>query len=50
MDLHERLDLCTKRANKSSNLDINTGHYGTNQAFIVELGFLGMHSDDDHQR
>ena len=21
-----------------------------NQAFIVELGFLGLHSDEDHQR
>ena len=48
MDIHERLDLCTKRANKSSYLDINNGHYRT--AFIVELGFLGVHSDEDRQR
>jgi hypothetical protein len=50
MDLQERLDLCTKRANKSSYLDINKGHYRTNQAFIVELGILGVHSDEDRQR
>ena len=36
--------------NKSSYLDMNIGHYRTNQAFIVELGFLGVHSDEDHQR
>ena len=24
--------------------------YGTNQSFIVELGFLGVHSEEDHQR
>ena len=24
--------------------------YGTNQSFIVELGFLGVPSDEDHQR
>ena len=50
MDLHESLDLCTKRANKSTYLDINNGHYRTNQAFTVELGFLGVHSDEDRQR
>ena len=50
MDLDERLDLCTERANKSSYLDINNGHYRTNKAFIVELGFLGVHSDEDRQR
>jgi hypothetical protein len=44
------LDLFTKRANKSSSLDINDGHYRTNQTFNVELGFLGVHSDEDHQR
>ena len=28
------------------------GHelYGTNQSLIVELGFLGVPSDEDHQR
>ena len=25
-------------------------HYRTKQAFIVELRFLGVHSDEDHQR
>ena len=45
-----RLDLFTKRANKSSYLDINDGHYRTKQTFIVELGFLGVHSDEDHQK
>ena len=24
--------------------------YGTNQSFIVKLGFLGVPSDEDHQR
>ena len=24
--------------------------YRTKQTFIVELGFLGVHSDEDHQR
>ena len=24
--------------------------YGTNQSFIVELGFLGVPFDEDHQR
>ena len=24
--------------------------YRTNQTFIVELGFLGVHSNEDHQR
>ena len=50
LDLHESLDLCNKRANKSSYLDLNNGHYRTKQTFIVELGFLGVHSDEDHQR
>ena len=50
LDLHERFDLCTKCANKSSYLNINNGHYRTNQTFIVELGFLGVHSDEDRQR
>ncbi|CDQ63233.1 unnamed protein product [Oncorhynchus mykiss] len=31
-------------------LDINGGLYGTNQSFIVDLGFLGVHADEDHQR
>ena len=48
--MHERLDLCTKRSNKTSYLDINNGHYRTNQAFIVEVGFLRVHSDEDCQR
>jgi hypothetical protein len=48
---HERaLDLFTKRPNKRRYLDINDGHYRTNQTFMVELGFLGVHSDEDHQR
>ena len=38
-------ELTTRR-----NLDINDGHYRTKQTFIVELGFLGVHSDEDHQR
>ena len=50
LDLYERLDMCTKSPNKSSYLDINNGHYRTNQTFIVELGFLGVHSDEDHQK
>ena len=29
---------------------LNYGLYGTNQSFIVELGFLGVPSDEDHQR
>ena len=24
--------------------------YGTNQSFIVDMGFLGVSSDEDHQR
>ena len=31
-------------------LDINYGHYRTKQTFIVELRFLGVHSDEDKQR
>ena len=50
VDQHQRLDRCTKRTNKSSYLDINNGHYRTNQAFIVKLGFLGVHSDEDHHQ
>ena len=38
-----RLNAQTKRRY----LDINDGLYRT---FIVELGFLGVHSDEDHQR
>ena len=34
----------------SDYLDINDGLYGTNQSFIVELGFLGVPSYEDHQR
>ena len=30
-------------------MDINDDLYRTNQTFIVELGFLGVHSDEDHQ-
>ena len=41
--------LCTKRANQRC-LDINYGLYGTNQKCIVKLGFLGVHSDEDHQK
>ena len=44
------LDLFTKRANKRRYLDINDGLYRTKQTFIVELGFLGVHSDEDPQR
>ena len=35
---------------KRRNLDINDGLYWTKQTFIVELGLLGVHSDEDHQR
>ena len=49
LDLHARLDLLTKRPNKRIYLGINDGHYRTNQAFIVDLGFMGVHSDEDHQ-
>ena len=31
-------------------MDINYGLFRTKQTFIVELGFLGVHSDEDHQR
>jgi hypothetical protein len=34
----------------SGYLDINDGLYGTVQSFIVELGFLGVPSDEDHQK
>ena len=44
------LDLFTKRPNKRRYLDITDGHYRTNQTFMVELGFLGVHSDEDNQR
>ena len=40
--------LCTDRVNQKE--DINDGLYGTNQTFIVELGFLGVYSDEDLQR
>ena len=51
LDLPARCEfgLCTKRA-KRRYLDINHGLYQTNQTFIVELGFLGVHSNEDHQR
>ena len=42
--------LCTERANKRSYFEINYVHYRTEQALIVDLGFLGVHSDEDHQR
>ena len=44
------LDLFTKRANKSNYLDINDGHYRTKQTFIVEVGVLGVHSDENQQK
>ena len=50
MDLHARLDLFTKRPNKGRYLDINDELYQTNQKCIVELGILGVHSDEDDQR
>ena len=50
LHLRERLDMCTKHASKSSYLDISNGHYRTKQRFIVELGFLALHSDEDNQR
>ena len=31
-------------------MDINDEPYRTNQTFIVELGCLGVHSDEDPQR
>jgi hypothetical protein len=43
-----KLDYWAECAN--INLDINYGHYRTKQTFIVELGFPGVHSDEDHQR
>jgi hypothetical protein len=42
--------LCTERPNKRSYFDIYDGHYRTEQAFTMGLGFLGVHSDEDHQR
>ena len=44
------VDYWTEHANKRSYFDINDGHYRTKQTFIVELGFPGVHSDEDHQR
>ena len=38
-----------KARTKRRYLDINDGHYRTNQTFIVELGFLGVHSDEDQR-
>ena len=46
LDLHARLDLFTKRPNKRSYYEL----YRTNQTFVVELGFMGVHSDEDYQR
>ena len=48
-DLNALLDLFTKHPNKRRYLDITDGHYRTNKTFMVELGFLGVHSDEDHQ-
>ena len=31
-------------------LDINEGLYRTNQKCIVELGFLGVHTDEDQRK
>jgi hypothetical protein len=42
--------LCTERANKMSYFEINDVHYRTEQALILDLGFPGVHSDEDHQR
>ena len=49
-DLNALLDLFTKRPNKRRYLDITDGHYQTNQTFMVELGFLGVHSEEDNQK
>ena len=43
------VDYWTERANKRSYFDINYGHYRTKQTLIVELGFLGVHSDEDQR-
>ena len=42
--------LCTERPNKRRYFGIYYGHYRTEQAFIMDLGFMGVHSDEDHQR
>ena len=42
------LDLLTKRVNKRRYLDINYGLHQT-KTFIVELGFLGVYSDEDQR-
>ena len=44
------VDYWTELANKMSYFEINGVHYQTEQALIVDLGFLGVHSDEDHQR
>jgi hypothetical protein len=48
-DLHV-MNLDLKARTKRRYLDINDGLYRTKQTFIVDLGFLGVHSDEDHQR
>ena len=44
-----KMDYWAEHANNKW-LDINYGLYGTNQSFLAELGFLGVPSDEDHQR
>ena len=42
------LDYWAKRTNKKEVFGHKDELYRTSQTFIVELGFLGVHSDEDH--
>ena len=44
------LDYWAERANNKKVFGHKDEPFRTNQTFIVELGFLGVHSDEDHQR
>jgi hypothetical protein len=43
------LDYWIEHANKKAVFGHKDELYRTNQKCIVELGFLGVHSDEDHQ-